>query len=73
MIHIQFAIYDRKQEKIKKIVESARFNNDESAQEYINKMDFNGLFSSYQLNSFFSRVLVYHNTKTGEKSIESID
>lgn len=73
MIHLQFAIYDREQEKIKKIVESSRFADEKTAQEYINKMDFNALFSSCRLNSFLSRVLVYRNTTTGEKSIESID
>lgn len=73
MIHVQFAIYNNESDKIHKLVEGFRFPDAESAQDYINKKDIKATFRGYNITTRLRPVLIWRDTKTGEKSIESLD
>lgn len=73
MIHVQFAIYNNEADKIHKLIEGFRFPNAESAQDYINKKDIKSIFKGYNITTRLRPVLIWRDTETGEKSIESLD
>ncbi len=75
MIDVKFVIYNNAKEKIEKVVLSHKFNSEQEteAQLFINTTDFAAIYSRYKLDTVKRPMLYYNNTKTGEKTLESLD
>lgn len=75
MITVRFIIYNNAKQRIEKTILCQRFadNQETEAQLFINTTDFKKIYSRYKLDTIKRPMLYYSNTKTGEKTLESID
>ena len=66
---------DETAEKIKKVVLSQKFGDDKETEAtlFVNTTDIKGIFKRYKITSTIRPMLYWNNTKTGEKTLESLD
>lgn len=74
-IDVKFILYDNAAEKIKKVVLSQKFGNDQETEAslFVNTADIKGIFKRHKITPNIRPMLYWNNTKTGEKTLESLD